>query len=365
MDAIKTRSKAAAEWLAGLREALAAGATRDEILAQLRQIDPPAKGIEIAQQLGRDDDERIAWVTGVARTWAATQPNEAWQWLEAQGPRLEKLADGSLLSVMMGEMAEHAPELLIANTDAALHLAADANGIAPQVLAAASIQALIAHDGLSAARDLVDRWVREPQPPDIGVAAFGAIARELFGTSPTDASQWLESMPASTERNAALASLASDWVATDPKAALRWSDGLQPEDGRTDVIRRAFGDWVEMDAMQAADWLGERLTGTPPNAENDALIANLLHESALAKGRPDAAMHWTELVADPTLRHTLQEQVLLRWSVRDPAAAAAYVASSSSLTPAQKQSLAERMQMLKTTPDVAGLWFAADSFGGE
>jgi len=95
------------------------------------------------------------------------------------------------------------------------------------------------------------------------------------------------------------------------------------------------------------------------------LIANLLHESALARGKPDAAMHWTELVVDPALRSTLQEQVLLRWSARDHVAAVTYVANSSALTPATKQLLLERMQTLQTTPDAAALWFAADSFGGE
>lgn len=363
-DGLLRRSNAA-ELYALLRERPRGGMSAAEALACLRVIagEKPALALELAQAVGRDDEEKVAWTTELARSWASRDRHRAWEWLAQQGERLEKFGDGSLLTVMLDEIAAIDPGMIVANADARLRLDDEPGGIASQVLAQISVQALIKNGGIEAARGMIEVWARDSASLDAGIGAYSAIASELAIESVETAAEWLRSLPISESRNVALTEIAANWVNRDPAAAMAWSGALKPEEGRAEVVRRAFSDWLERDPLKAGDWLGEHVAAVPAGPETDNLIVNLIHQSALTKLDPTGAMKWAELMADAEARAHVQDRVLLRWSSRDFETAVRYVMVAGSITPDRREVLLEKMRAARNLPESAEVWFAADAFG--
>jgi hypothetical protein len=348
-----------------LREREARGASRHELFEQLRGLTAgrPDLALEIAQVFSRDDDEKTAWETDLVRVWARADREAAWQWIAAQGTRLEKFADGSLLSVVLNQIAQDDPAMVTTIAENALRAPSSPGQLASQIVAQAGVEALLRNDGLDRSRELVEHWARDPQGLDAGLGAFAAVAARLAESGPEKGAAWLQSLPPSESRNAALATAAAEWAVHDPATALTWSDALPEADGRSAVVQRAFGEWVELDALNAARWLGDRLAAGATTPEADNLIANLIHQSALTKSNPASAMHWAGLMSDPAARAALEEHVLLRWGNRDPLAASAYVGSVAGLTPERRVALQQKITAYQAAPESVDLWFAADNFG--
>ncbi|HTQ31504.1 MAG TPA: hypothetical protein VMI53_09865 [Opitutaceae bacterium] len=344
---------------------MADGASPAELLALLHEMaaDQPALAIALAQDLGRSDDEKAAWVTALVHGWASRDPDAAWRWLVAQADHINQLANGSLIKVVLDQMAARDPQLLIKNADALLRAGDQFNGLPSQIVAQAGLEALVKNGDLDAACALIKYWSACSYHPDIGAGAYATVALELAKRSPADATAWLTSLPVSDDRNAALGSVAADWVSRDPAAALRWSETLAPADGRSAVTQRAFSEWMETSPADAEQWLGNQLVQNYGGPENDALIMNFINQSALIRNDPASAMQWVDLIADPVQQSQAREQMVLRWGQRDLSAAVAYVNSSSAIDPQRKDALLSALRSQSLSPTTSPVWFSSDSFG--
>ena len=344
---------------------MAAGASPGELLALLREMaaERPALAIALAQALGRSDDERAAWITDLVRGWAGRDPDAAWQWLVQQAGRVNQLASGSLIGVVLDQMAARDPQALIKNADALLRAGNQPNGLPSEIVAQAGLNALIKSGDLDAASALLKDWATSPYHPDIGAGAYELVASELAKRSPADAAGWLKSLPASDDRNAALGSMAADWVSRDPAAAMSWSQTLTSQDGGPAVVQRAFSEWMENSPAAAEQWLGNQLVQNYGSPGNDELIVSLINQSSLIRSDPGSAMKWVDLIADPVQQSQAREQMVLRWGQRDLAAASAYVNSSPAIDPQRRQALLSALQSQALSPDRSPVWFSSDAFG--
>jgi hypothetical protein len=326
---------------------VASAASDEEIMATLDSIaqHQPAFALELAQSIGRTEEEKAQWIAQVMHGWAGREPQSAWQWL-AQQPagRLDQFANGSLLRVVCDVAAVHDPKWLLGNVTALLHRNVTSSGIAPLVAVQVALEALAANGNVAFAQEAVEAWARSPSPPEIGAAAFETVALQLAKAAPEKAGAWLKSLPNSDERNAALATFAADWAIRDPVAALQWSETLTAPEGRPEALARTFSDWTERNGADAGEWLGDFLVRTPANAEADRLVLNLINYSTVLKNDPTTALDWAALVVDPTDRMKIEERVLLRWGHRDLGAAANYVWVDQSIDAEQKRALLQKLK---------------------
>lgn len=331
------------ELIATLRAKITRTATPDEIMALIACAAGSDTGlaIDLAHALGRTEEEKTAWVSDLAQQWAKREPQRAWDWLSKQDKvRLGDLALGTVPEVMIGAMAQRSPTLLLRNVDQLVRAGEGPVGVAPVVAVHLGLEALTANQQLDAAKTTVEAWARDPAKLAIGEAAYVTVANALAkDTRPEDAAQWMLSLPRSAERDTALVEFPGHWSQTDPRGALAWIEQNEPADLRDAAIRRTFNDWTERKSAEAAEWLGTYLTQAPAGPETDRLIGAVINLGAVVKSSPDLGLQWASLLSTETARATYEEKVVLRWARQDEAAATAYMAKSTTLTPARKQAM--------------------------
>jgi hypothetical protein len=336
--------------LATLRSEIASGANGLELLIKIGETQP-AKAIELALVLGRSGDERDGWVTELTRTWAMREPQVAWDWLGQQTPRMEQLANGSLIGVVLDAMAVRAPQRVVENIDVLLRLG-DAPGIIPPLVACQlGLTALLAHGDVAAARAAVEEWAQHPRALEIGASAYNIVAGAIGQESWTEASDWLATLPPSSSRTAAFAVLASNWGDRDPVAALTWAESLGTSNGQFTAIQSVFSDWAERDGTRAGDWLSGYVDRARSDAEIDQLIGSLITFAADLKRDPQQALSWVSMMRDKQQSTALAERVAIRWGRSDVAAATSFVENSDAFTAAQKQALKQKLIDQATDPE--------------
>ena len=336
--------------LATLRSDIAAGA---DALARLRKLaeTEPAQAIEFALVLGRNGEERDQWVTELTRTWALREPQTAWDWLGRQTARLDQLANGSLIGVVLEAMAERSPQLVFENVDALLRRG-DVAGILPPLVACQhGLNALLACGHLNLARAAVEEWARNPRTLEVGASAYNVVAGAIGEHSWTVAGAWLATLPPSSNRTVAFAALASKWGDQDPTAALAWAESLAPANEPFTVMHTVFSDWAERDGRQAADWLSGYVQRAQSDTEIDQLIGSLVTFTIDLRRDPHQALSWVGMMRDAAQRTSLAERVAIRWGRGDLAGASAFVEQSNAFTPAQKVALRQRLIEQATDPE--------------
>jgi hypothetical protein len=337
--------------LAILREKVSTSSP-DEILAMLKLISEsrPEDAVELAQRIGRTEEEKAEWVTNVTRSWAGRNPDKAWQWFAQLGTyRADQLAGGSLLSVILEEMAAKDPEMLLQNADALLKRGARPNSVSPQVMVATGMEALIKSGSVELARSAIEKWSNGAGQPVIGAGPFQIVAMFLAKTSPDEAADWLKSLAISEDRNSALAMFAARWAERDPAAAMRWSESIQLQDGQLEVRQRAFSAWAELKPADAAQWLDDHRSEIQAGPQTDQMVASLLAVSPMARTDPVGALQWASLIIEPTLRADVIEGLVKRWGRADPAGAVQYLQQTADLTAQQKASVLQSIR----DPDAA------------
>jgi hypothetical protein len=319
----------------------------DEILALLKLISEsrPEEAVELAQRIGRTEEEKAEWVSNVTRSWAGRDPDKAWQWFIQLGThRADELAGGSLLNVILEEMAGKEPEILLQNANALLKRGDRPNSVSPQVMVATGVEALIKSGNIELARSAVEKWSDGVGQPVIGRGPFQIVAMFLAKTSPEEAADWLKSLATSEDRNSALAMFAARWAERDPAAAMRWSESIQLEAGQLEVRQRAFSTWAELKPADAAQWLDDHYSEIQAGPQTDQMVASLLAVSSMARTDPVGALQWASLIIEPRLRADVIEGLVKRWGRADPAGAVQYLRQTADLTAEQKASVLQSIR---------------------
>jgi hypothetical protein len=305
----------------------------------------PALAIDLAQELGRTDEEKSAWVKNTMQQWAERDSQAAWQWLgQLSKNRMEQLAGGELTAVVLGAMAAKDPSKVVANLDNFLRNGNSSESVSTPVAVHVGLQSLIAHGQLDLARSVLDGWAKDPAKLNLEAAAYETVAMELVKTAPQETGAWLRSLPATEERDASVATFTASWAERDPRAALQWAETLPAGNMQQAAFRRTVSDWIERYPGEVSGWLGDYLARVPPSAATDSLVETVINVSPTMRETPQLALQWTNLVSDPVKRAADEENIALRWGVQDSAAAVSYVWKSSTIPPEHKAALVQKIQ---------------------
>ncbi|HXB02567.1 MAG TPA: hypothetical protein VNV15_07085 [Opitutaceae bacterium] len=314
------------------------------VQAALAEIarDRPDLAIALAQELGRTDAEKSAWVAGLVKTWTLHDPKNAWAWLANPG---NKLTTPPLLGVVMDAMAVSNPQMLLATVDALL-LKDDHSGSPFSAMNSVNmgLQAMVKSGHIDLARAAVEAWANDPNKLPIGPAAYQIVAMGMDKTTPEVTAAWLRSLPPSEDRNTALTALGTIWANSDPAAAMRWAESLPAEESQSATVSQIFVGWMQSDPSAAMNWLDDYIPRTAGTVEDDTLIGSMILFSPTTKNDPGEAMKLADAIANPQTRMVYQQQLVQSWGRTDPGAAVEYVMNSQTIDKDQKQLLIQEIQ---------------------
>ena len=103
----------------------------------------------------------------------------------------------------------------------------------------------------------------------------------------------------------------------DPAAAMQWLDTLPAGEARDSGRSGIFSNFALKDAVAASAWLAALPPETP---RRDEMTSTLV--SRITPSDPERAWQWAATILDETKRQSVQQSVLERWHLLDPAAAA-------------------------------------------
>jgi hypothetical protein len=310
-------------------------------LAEIAQSRPDL-AIDLAQELGRTDEEKSTWVSGLVKTWTLRDPKNAWDWLAKPD---NKLTTPPLFGVVMDAMAVSDPEMLLGNIDVLL-LRDDKSGSPFSAMNSVSmgLEALIKSGNIDLARAAVEAWAADPGKLNFGPAAYQIVAMAMDKNTPETTAAWLRSLPASEDRNNALTALASTWANSNPGAAMHWAETIPATEGQSAAISQVFSQWMQNDPVAAMNWLDDYIPRTSGIVEDDTLIGSMILFSPTTKNDPGEAMKLADAIANPQTRLVYQQQVAQSWGRTDPGAAVEYVLNSTTIGQDQKQLLIQEIQ---------------------
>ncbi len=276
-------------------------------LAEIAQIRPDF-AIDLAQDLGRTDEEKAAWTKDIVKKWAEHNPKQAWDWLTQQTYRGDQqVANLSLVGVVLDATAASNPEMLIENVDTLLHQNNTSGLLAASNTVYLGLQALARSGNVELAQAAVEAWANDPLKLKIGASAYETVALAMDKNAPENTGTWLRSLPASEDRNFAINTFAFSWGERDPTSAIRWVETLTPQDGQSDIVSRIFSEWMRSDAKTAASWLDDYVSRTSAIVGADLIIGSLVLFSPARN--PSAAIDY--LQKSPTIAPE-QKQLLMQ-----------------------------------------------------
>jgi hypothetical protein len=330
------------ELLASLRQKLSGSV--DEALAALAELanTQPELAINLANELGRTNQEKFDWVQRIVKQWANRDSEQAWNWIARPNNSLANL--GSVATVM-DAMAASNPDMLLGHIDALL-VQDDKSGslFTAQNAVYYGLDALIKSGNLEVAQATVEAWANDPNKLPIGTAAFEIVALAMNPNSPSAAAAWLRSLPASDDRNSAIQTFVYQWGQNNPVAAMTLAQTLTPQEGQTDAVGRVFNEWIQSDPTKAMNWLEDYLSRTPDNIADDLMIGSLVLFAPAVKNDPNEAMKLADSISNPQARSTYQQQIIQSWARSDPAAPIEYLLKNPNLDPDQKKLLIQEAQ---------------------
>ncbi|MEO8351375.1 MAG: hypothetical protein ABI680_06560 [Chthoniobacteraceae bacterium] len=239
----------------------------------------PAAGLALAETAGND------FALAVLRGWARSDPIAALQWGYSAGLDLHP---------------ETNPRL---------------NGLGDTVLSRA----------LAADSEKTVAWLRSlPPSPDRARLLASALnsmevdtARAVFAELPSD-----------TQIHAAPA-IGWKVMKLGINEAVAWSRSIDDESVRSRVISEI----VEAGGGNVAERLDAAIAKFPPGTGRDAALRGAVNAIA---GETDRAMNYASQISDPNMREEAVRRVVSRWLYRDAAAARAWLADTSELSPEVK-----------------------------
>jgi hypothetical protein len=337
------------EWRIALRRRIAAGASAEEILADLKSLleRDPTMALELALTVARTADEKYRWAATLVSQWAETDNAAAWAWALEPGHAHVGAGEPALPELVLARIAALDPEQAVALTDSALATVADGDvGLDAAELTHAAIRVLLGTEHADLARESLERWAASDTGGTIGNAAFEEVALNLAQHSRADAADWLRNLPSSEGRNLALATLAADWATSAPDEAMNWAASLELNSGRVDAMQRVFNRWADKDIVASAQWLADH----EASPQADTLIGNLVNDTSLVSVAPERALQWSALISDPTARSATVQHVIMAWATRDAAAALRYAQDTSLLSAVQRQQMLEMLRPSAALP---------------
>lgn len=186
------------------------------------------------------------------------------------------------------------------------------------------------------ALDFVDAqtWIRT-LPADDQADALGSAIRGLSGSDPTAAATAFKAMEAGEAKDRILDDVIGNLARRDPQAAAELLKLQEGEDAQSDGVRALMPTWTSQNPKAALDYAYTLEQG---DVRDNALQAWVMSNN---KGEPADLIKVAAMIDDDGDRDRSIGIAAMRWMREDPAAAKAYVESSTDLSDEAKQRITE------------------------
>jgi hypothetical protein len=237
----------AAGWLSESDDGRFKGWAGRLVMEDWAQRDPLA-ATAMAETLGKTikEGENNPWLSGVIRGLAENDPRSAGvltqklSYGEERGDAVEQVVDSFFTSDPGGDAAREWAESL-PDTDPRLK---------------AGVTARVADALAKSSPEKAAEWVAD-LPEGSRSRAMASVAGRWASKDPNAAGTWLDSIPASPERNEAVVNFAWTVRREDPEAAMIWAGTITEEEQRNETTYRLAREWVREDPESAKAWVGQ------------------------------------------------------------------------------------------------------------
>lgn len=165
-------------------------------------------------------------------------------------------------------------------------------------------------------------WVAS-LPTELQGDAYRRMAAQAVVEDPASAVNLLASVPHGVDRQEMLQAMVGQWVEVESEAAGAWVMGLNEVDQQV-ALPEMTRAWMQTDPRGASEWLAQ----IPAGRAKDEAIMVMTTSPTLVRD-PEAAMAWSAVIQDPTMRTEALQQVASRWEAMDPHALQAWMGGGS------------------------------------
>ena len=274
------------------------------------QFDP-----EAAFEAARRSEQNLIRNEGAAAAtyyWALDNPKAALYWVETIEDKTfrEYLTEYLITGWVLSSERD----------SAAVYIARLPRGVLKQLQTS-----LIMNEYLKEGPEAAIRWAEslpDDVPKDYRHEVFQRVSKQLASRDPEIAARWIAEHIGQDYARNTLRLIAAEWRAQDPQSAFEWLVSL-PEDLQRDrVLFNSFGRWFDDDSHVAQRWLEAETIQPAHDPVLDAVARRL------SKTSPRKALHWAEMIEDPTRREKSLVIVGQNWYRKKPGAARAWVEES-------------------------------------
>lgn len=212
----------------------------------------PQRALNFALSMRGDEGDALAAYLALRR-WSERDASAAMAWLNEQPEeRQQRLLDGVSPALermdvaALREFAGTGPEEL-----------------RPRRFQVAA-QALANRDPAAAAR------MAEDAPEQTRGRTWDNVAHTWAEQDKVEASEWLDALPAGSDRNHAVAGFTRQLVWEDAESAMIWAESIGDPALRAGIVERRIQVWISRDRAAAAAWLAQ--SGTLPEEREQALL---------------------------------------------------------------------------------------------
>jgi hypothetical protein len=156
--------------------------------------------------------------------------------------------------------------------------------------------------------------------PD-GDQLIPTLVSEIANEDKNKAVDFLSHLPDTKLRQQGYGMLASQLSFTDPKAASAWALSL-PADVAPNAVGSSVSVWARSDPAAAGNWI----KGLSGKVRDNAISS---YSYAIVETDPAGAANWASTISDVEQRKKVLRRATSQWLERDPAAARAWISSSS------------------------------------
>ena len=253
----------------------------------------------------------------IAAEWAKLDPTAALAWANSLSGNNQTNALRSIISELAGTDPTKAAQ--IAST-----LSGD-----EQARAYGDIAEKLATKDFASAEAFINGL-----PADSRSRALSDALNVLARTDPQAAAAKMASMAEGDDRDRAVSGIAEGWARQDPAAAAAWLSQQSSED-MDDAVRSVVQSWAGRDSAAALSWIQSQ----PQGEVRDEAIGTYIWTSRNAD--PQSTIQLAESISDEGDRNRSVFMATRRWMQQDPAAATAYIQSSTTLSDEAKQRMLE------------------------
>ena len=149
---------------------------------------------------------------------------------------------------------------------------------------------------------------------------------------PTQATNWIESIPESDLKNTTMHRVAGEIANTKPRQALDWLQNTPQNESRSHGIGATLHTWAGKSPEKAADYIATM----PPSEDRDA--ATYGYATRVVHDDPAVGVEWASNISNPESRNRALIDTGRTYYKKDREGATAWL-STSGLTPGQQKKI--------------------------